>query len=141
MPWGAGGTGAHSPPELERLGLSQERPKTWFLWCEVGPQLPWVKAACKGLPVTCLFCPQMEKALANLALRTAETSATEQEVPKASPTGTPSALRGVSQSLLERVSSLVLGWPVAVLGGSTGLTQPSSPSPRSEPRRRRSCRP
>ncbi|KYO28297.1 DNA replication factor Cdt1 [Alligator mississippiensis] len=50
-----------------------------------------------------MMSPKMEKALANLALRTAETSATEQEVPKASPTGTPSALRGVSQSLLERI--------------------------------------
>ncbi|XP_019360946.1 PREDICTED: DNA replication factor Cdt1-like [Gavialis gangeticus] len=52
-----------------------------------------------------MMSPKMEKALANLALRTAETGATEQEAPKAAAplAGTPSALRGVSQSLLERV--------------------------------------
>lgn len=57
---------------------------------------------------------QMEKALANMALKTAETPLSKEEQtpgPKevASPAATPSAanssLKGVSQSLLERVST------------------------------------
>ncbi|NXA34950.1 CDT1 factor, partial [Eudromia elegans] len=48
--------------------------------------------------------PKMEKALANMALRAAEASAEEPAAPKApSPAGTSSALKGVSQALLERV--------------------------------------
>ncbi|XP_053255971.1 DNA replication factor Cdt1 [Podarcis raffonei] len=53
-----------------------------------------------------LMTPKMEKALANLALRTAETSPSVPESPQPpppAPTGTPSSLKGVSQSLLERV--------------------------------------
>lgn len=48
----------------------------------------------------------MEKALANMALKTAEICVKEQEpVPQTpvAPAETPSALKGVSQSLLERV--------------------------------------
>lgn len=52
----------------------------------------------------------MEKALANLALRTAESSAGEPALSKApAPASTSGALRGVSQGLLERVSHGVLG--------------------------------
>ncbi|XP_065497009.1 DNA replication factor Cdt1 [Caloenas nicobarica] len=48
--------------------------------------------------------PKMEKALANLALRTAEADAGEPAVSKApSPASTSSALKGVSQALLERI--------------------------------------
>uniref|UniRef100_A0ABM5EUI1 DNA replication factor Cdt1 n=1 Tax=Pogona vitticeps TaxID=103695 RepID=A0ABM5EUI1_9SAUR len=54
-----------------------------------------------------MLTPKMEKALANLALRTAETGAAAGlESPRpipASPSGTPDSLKGVSQSLLERV--------------------------------------
>ncbi|XP_028595811.2 DNA replication factor Cdt1 isoform X2 [Podarcis muralis] len=53
-----------------------------------------------------LMTPKMEKALANLALRTAETSPSVPESPRPpppAPAGTPSSLKGVSQSLLERV--------------------------------------
>nr|XP_015223487.1 PREDICTED: DNA replication factor Cdt1 isoform X2 [Lepisosteus oculatus] len=52
-----------------------------------------------------LMTPKMEKALANMALKTAESlgAADKQESsPKPAP-ATPSALRGVSQSLLERI--------------------------------------
>ncbi|XP_068117663.1 DNA replication factor Cdt1 [Hyperolius riggenbachi] len=54
-----------------------------------------------------LMTPKMEKALANLALKTAEDSLAEQkaaqgEEPKPGP-APPSALKGVSQSLLERI--------------------------------------
>ncbi|KAM9302028.1 DNA replication factor Cdt1 [Gastrophryne carolinensis] len=54
-----------------------------------------------------LMTPKMEKALANLALRTAESSIAEQnpvqaQEPKPDP-ATSSALKGVSQSLLERI--------------------------------------
>ncbi|XP_061333371.1 DNA replication factor Cdt1 isoform X1 [Pezoporus flaviventris] len=48
--------------------------------------------------------PKMEKALANLALRTAEAGAGEPVVSKApAPASTSSALKGVSQDLLERI--------------------------------------
>uniref|UniRef100_A0A8B9DAB2 Chromatin licensing and DNA replication factor 1 n=1 Tax=Anser cygnoides TaxID=8845 RepID=A0A8B9DAB2_ANSCY len=48
--------------------------------------------------------PKMEKALANLALRTAEAGAGEPVLSKApSPASTSSALKGVSQALLERI--------------------------------------
>ncbi|XP_066494045.1 DNA replication factor Cdt1 [Tiliqua scincoides] len=53
-----------------------------------------------------LLTPKMEKALANLALRTAETSPSVKESPRQAPpvaVSTPSSLKGVSQSLLERV--------------------------------------
>ncbi|XP_042563982.1 DNA replication factor Cdt1 [Clupea harengus] len=55
-----------------------------------------------------LMTPKMEKALANMALRTAEAACAKEEEPPtpkeaASPAATPSALKGVSQSLLERV--------------------------------------
>ncbi|KAG5269961.1 hypothetical protein AALO_G00187080 [Alosa alosa] len=55
-----------------------------------------------------LMTPKMEKALANMALKTAETAcAKEAEAPtpkEAAPlAATPSALKGVSQSLLERI--------------------------------------
>ncbi|EMP36265.1 DNA replication factor Cdt1, partial [Chelonia mydas] len=51
-----------------------------------------------------MMTPKMEKALANLALRTAETSPGEHEAPKATRTAnTSSALKGVSQALLERI--------------------------------------
>ncbi|KAL8195080.1 UNVERIFIED_CONTAM: hypothetical protein K2H54_046400 [Gekko kuhli] len=53
-----------------------------------------------------MLTPKMEKALANLALRTAEASPSVPEPPRPtppSPAPTPSSLKGVSQSLLERV--------------------------------------
>ncbi|NXS45176.1 CDT1 factor, partial [Balaeniceps rex] len=51
-----------------------------------------------------MLTPKMEKALANLALRTAEAGAGEPVVSKApSPASTSSALKGVSQALLERI--------------------------------------
>ncbi|XP_054057472.1 DNA replication factor Cdt1 [Rissa tridactyla] len=51
-----------------------------------------------------MLTPKMEKALANLALRTAEASVGEPVVSKApSPASTSSALKGVSQALLERI--------------------------------------
>lgn len=49
----------------------------------------------------------MEKALANMALKTAETACAKEPETSAkavTPTETPNALKGVSQSLLERVS-------------------------------------
>ncbi|KAJ8271323.1 hypothetical protein COCON_G00101820 [Conger conger] len=54
-----------------------------------------------------LMTPKMEKALANLALKTAEAGVTPEQqdpAPKTTP-APPSALRGVSQSLLERIRS------------------------------------
>lgn len=73
---------------------------------------------------------QMEKALANLALRTAEASAGEPVVSKASsPASTSSALKGVSQALLERVSNSVLA-VMPVLGGPACVSPPSSPLPK-----------
>ncbi|XP_029464482.1 DNA replication factor Cdt1 [Rhinatrema bivittatum] len=72
------------PPQVERLTTAQE-----------------VLSKARGM-----MTPKMEKALANLALRTAEVSNAEQKVPSAEtlktavPTG---ALKGVSQSLLERI--------------------------------------
>ncbi|NWV62254.1 CDT1 factor, partial [Malurus elegans] len=51
-----------------------------------------------------LLSPKMEKALANLALRTAEAGAEEPALSKApAPASTPSALKGVPQGLLDRV--------------------------------------
>lgn len=54
-----------------------------------------------------LMTPKMEKALANMALKTAEAACAKQPEtstkPVATPTETPSALKGVSQSLLERI--------------------------------------
>lgn len=54
----------------------------------------------------------MEKALANLALRTAGADAGEPTLPKTpTPASTSSALKGVSQELLDRVSHPVLAQP------------------------------
>ncbi|XP_028812719.1 DNA replication factor Cdt1 [Denticeps clupeoides] len=54
-----------------------------------------------------LMTPKMEKALANMALKTAEIACSKEvvSVPRATvtPAETPSALKGVSQSLLERI--------------------------------------
>ncbi|XP_068006895.1 DNA replication factor Cdt1 isoform X4 [Melanerpes formicivorus] len=51
-----------------------------------------------------MLTPKMEKALANLALRTAEAGAGEPVLSKApSPASTSSALKGVSQALLDRI--------------------------------------
>ncbi|XP_053127179.1 DNA replication factor Cdt1 isoform X2 [Hemicordylus capensis] len=53
-----------------------------------------------------MLTPKMEKALANLALRTAESSPPAQASPRPvppAPPNTPSSLKGVSQSLLERI--------------------------------------
>nr|XP_030138009.3 DNA replication factor Cdt1 [Taeniopygia guttata] len=70
------------PPHEDRLSTAQE-----------------VLSAARGM-----LSPKMEKALANLALRTAETSAGEPALPKSpAPASTSGALRGVSQGLLERV--------------------------------------
>ncbi|NXY76285.1 CDT1 factor, partial [Glareola pratincola] len=70
------------PPQEDRLTTAQE-----------------VLSTARGM-----LTPKMEKALANLALRTAEAGAGEPVVSKApSPASTSSALRGVSQALLERI--------------------------------------
>ncbi|KAM4614258.1 DNA replication factor Cdt1 [Discoglossus pictus] len=75
------------PPQLDRLTTAQE-----------------VLSKARGM-----MTPKMEKALANLALRTAESNIAEQktslvEVAKPAPSvPTSSALKGVSQSLLERI--------------------------------------
>ncbi|XP_071612617.1 DNA replication factor Cdt1 isoform X2 [Heliangelus exortis] len=70
------------PPQEERLTTAQE-----------------VLSTARGM-----LPPKMEKALANLALRTAEADAGEPVVSKApSPASTSRALKGVSQALLERV--------------------------------------
>ncbi|TRY96168.1 hypothetical protein DNTS_026749 [Danionella cerebrum] len=54
-----------------------------------------------------LMTPKMEKALANMVLKTAAATCAQEpavaEKPAAKPTETPNALKGVSQSLLERV--------------------------------------
>ncbi|XP_054245464.1 DNA replication factor Cdt1 [Indicator indicator] len=70
------------PPQGERLSTAQE-----------------VLSTARGM-----LTPKMEKSLANLALRTAEASAGEPVVSKApSPASTSSALKGVSQALLDRI--------------------------------------
>ncbi|KAM6123946.1 DNA replication factor Cdt1 [Phoenicopterus ruber ruber] len=70
------------PPQEDRLTTAQE-----------------VLSTARGM-----LTPKMEKALANLALRTAEAGAGEPVVSKApSPASTSSALKGVSQALLERI--------------------------------------
>ncbi|XP_050760256.1 DNA replication factor Cdt1 [Gymnogyps californianus] len=70
------------PPHEDRLTTAQE-----------------VLSTARGM-----LTPKMEKALANLALRTAEAGAGEPVVSKApSPASTSSALKGVSQALLERI--------------------------------------
>lgn len=103
-----------------------------FFQCE---RLPAVTQLLLLLPYE-----QMEKALANLALRTAEASAGEPVVSKASsPASTSSALKGVSQALLERVSNSVLA-VTPVLGGPACVSPHLLCSPRSGRRRRRSCR-
>ncbi|XP_056090778.1 DNA replication factor Cdt1 isoform X2 [Rhinichthys klamathensis goyatoka] len=50
-----------------------------------------------------LMTPKMEKALANMALKTAESVCAEEPEAAEKPAETPGALRGVSQSLLERI--------------------------------------
>ncbi|NXF23460.1 CDT1 factor, partial [Rhodinocichla rosea] len=72
------------PPQEDRLSTAQE-----------------VLSTARGM-----LSPKMEKALANLALRSAEASAGEPALSKAppAPASTSSALKGVSQGLLERVS-------------------------------------
>ncbi|GAB0195408.1 DNA replication factor Cdt1 [Grus japonensis] len=70
------------PPQEDRLTTAQE-----------------VLSTARGM-----LTPKMEKALANLALRTVEAGAGEPVVSKApSPASTSSALKGVSQTLLERI--------------------------------------
>ncbi|NWZ28288.1 CDT1 factor, partial [Asarcornis scutulata] len=70
------------PPQEERITTAQE-----------------LLSTARGMMI-----PKMEKALANLALRTAEAGAGEPVVSKApSPASTSSALKGVSQELLERI--------------------------------------
>ncbi|NXR80663.1 CDT1 factor, partial [Pycnonotus jocosus] len=70
------------PPQEDRLSTAQE-----------------VLSTARGM-----LSPKMEKALANLALRTAEAGAEEPTPSKApSPASTPSALKGVSQGLLDRI--------------------------------------
>ncbi|NXC74693.1 CDT1 factor, partial [Anhinga anhinga] len=70
------------PPQEDRLTTAQE-----------------VLSTARGM-----LTPKMEKALANLALRTTEAGAGESVVSKApSPASTSSALKGVSQALLERI--------------------------------------
>uniref|UniRef100_A0A8B9FCY6 Chromatin licensing and DNA replication factor 1 n=1 Tax=Amazona collaria TaxID=241587 RepID=A0A8B9FCY6_9PSIT len=70
------------PPQEDRLTTAQE-----------------VLSRAQGM-----LSPKMEKALANLALRTAEAGAGEPAVSKApAPASTSSALKGVSQDLLERI--------------------------------------
>ncbi|XP_039546692.1 DNA replication factor Cdt1 isoform X3 [Pimephales promelas] len=50
-----------------------------------------------------LMTPKMEKALANMALKTAESACAEEPEAAEKPAETPGALKGVSQSLLERI--------------------------------------
>ncbi|XP_076204918.1 DNA replication factor Cdt1 isoform X2 [Aptenodytes patagonicus] len=70
------------PPQEDRLTTAQE-----------------VLSTARGM-----LTPKMEKALANLALRTAEAGAGEPVASKVpSPASTSSALKGVSQALLERI--------------------------------------
>ncbi|XP_027541026.1 DNA replication factor Cdt1 [Neopelma chrysocephalum] len=70
------------PPQEDRLSTAQE-----------------VLSTARGM-----LSPKMEKALANLALRTAEAGAGEPVLSKApSPASTASALKGVSQALLDRI--------------------------------------
>ncbi|NXI72550.1 CDT1 factor, partial [Anseranas semipalmata] len=70
------------PPQEDRITTAQE-----------------VLSTARGMMI-----PKMEKALANLALRTAEAGAGEPVVSKApSPASTSNALKGVSQALLERI--------------------------------------
>ncbi|XP_027745928.1 DNA replication factor Cdt1 [Empidonax traillii] len=70
------------PPQIDRLSTAQE-----------------VLSTARGM-----LSPKMEKALANVALRTAEAGAGEPVLSKApSPASTSSALKGVSQALLDRI--------------------------------------
>ncbi|XP_071423524.1 DNA replication factor Cdt1 [Pithys albifrons albifrons] len=70
------------PPQEDRLSTAQE-----------------VLSTARGM-----LSPRMEKALANMALRTSEAGAGEPVLSKApSPASTASALKGVSQALLDRI--------------------------------------
>ncbi|NWT95281.1 CDT1 factor, partial [Urocynchramus pylzowi] len=91
------------PPQEDRLSTAQE-----------------VLSTARGM-----LSPKMEKALANLALRTAEASAGEPALCSAPAPASPSgALRGVSQGLLERVSH-----PVLATRGAGALPAPTHLSP------------
>ncbi|XP_064579181.1 DNA replication factor Cdt1 [Zonotrichia leucophrys gambelii] len=90
------------PPQEERLSTAQE-----------------VLSQARGM-----LSPKMEKALANLALRTAESSAGEPALSKApTPASTSSALRGVSQGLLERVRAKEAARLAALLTRDAGQEQ------------------
>uniref|UniRef100_A0A8C5NKN7 Chromatin licensing and DNA replication factor 1 n=1 Tax=Junco hyemalis TaxID=40217 RepID=A0A8C5NKN7_JUNHY len=90
------------PPQEERLSTAQE-----------------VLSTARGM-----LSPKMEKALANLALRTAESSAGEPSLSKApTPASTSSALRGVSQGLLERVRAKEAARLAALLTRDAGQEQ------------------
>ncbi|XP_007442681.1 DNA replication factor Cdt1, partial [Python bivittatus] len=69
------------PPQVDRVSTAQE-----------------VLARAHGT-----LTPKMEKALTNLVLRTAETSPSALQPPHPALPGTPNSLKGVSQSLVERV--------------------------------------
>ncbi|NXE70190.1 CDT1 factor, partial [Calcarius ornatus] len=90
------------PPQQDRLSTAQE-----------------VLSTARGM-----LSPKMEKALANLALRTAEASAGEPALSKApAPASTSAALRGVSQGLLERVRAKEARRLAALLTRDAGQEQ------------------
>jgi hypothetical protein len=107
-----GGVENHRPPSVLGAPGWGSR-KSWA-------SLAWLRhiASCDFSPLTCAHL-QMEKALNHLALHSAEPSsprspspALPATPPATPPAASPRALKGVSQALLERVSS--------VLGGSCG---------------------
>ncbi|KAL7979728.1 hypothetical protein Chor_004886 [Crotalus horridus] len=69
------------PPHVDRVTTAQE-----------------VLAKAQGM-----LTPKMEKALTNLVLRTADSSPSTPQPPRPAVPGTPNSLKGVSQSLVERV--------------------------------------
>ncbi|XP_039186879.1 DNA replication factor Cdt1 isoform X2 [Crotalus tigris] len=69
------------PPQVDRVTTAQE-----------------VLAKAQGM-----LTPKMEKALTNLVLRTADSSPPTPQPPRPAVPGTPNSLKGVSQSLVERV--------------------------------------
>ncbi|NXT68340.1 CDT1 factor, partial [Chaetops frenatus] len=96
------------PPQEDRLSTAQE-----------------VLSTARGM-----LSPKMEKALANLALRTAGSEAGEPSPSKApAPASTSGELRGVSQGLLERVSHQTLAKPRA-LGGLCSSHSPGAQAER-----------